>query len=451
MALSTTRLEINDLDMHAFIQEQVNPDNQQPGDEQFIERVLEKFGYKATGSTIQQVACTIVDIAVALTQADRGILFLHDHNQFNILSVRNHDRETIMLAETDFSSKVFQQAMDLKQIVYINHNNSSTAGDDPDHCRLYFIMCIPLLIEDDVIGALYVDSAAPLRNAFRFSTQFFTLYANKAANLLRNTQYYENNRNFNREILVLKEQLDQAQRLAEKGRAASKVGHELNNILSAIQGNLDLVKMFLQKKESIEQVYIRLQTAQELLMNVNRYANSLLKNADFRYCYESTSLNQLVQDFLVSYPSLSKNPRIVIETSFAPDLPQVTLDAGLMNQVIHNLVKNALEAKSDCRILLKTIYDNKGHNVLLLIADDGPGMNAEKQARLFRENFTDKPNGNGYGLMICKEIVEKQGGTLSLKSQPGKGCLFIIQLPVPQTATNEEIVSSSEPIFNSWL
>ncbi len=451
MALSSLRYNINTTHPHPAVPEQLTKADQQPGDEQFITRILEKFGYKASSSDLQQVASIIVDIVIALTQAERGILFLHENNQFNIFSIRNHARKTIKLTETGFSSKVFQQAVELGQIVHINHNDASQTNSDARHDRLYFIMCVPLMIDNDFVGALYVDSSSPLRNAFRFSSRFFTQFANKAAIILRNTQYYETSQNLNKEIIVLKEQLEQTQQLAEKGRCASKVGHELNNILSAIQGNLDIVRMFLQKKESIEQVYIRLQTAQELLMNVNRYANSLLKSADFRYCYEQTSFNRIIENFLVSYPALSKNPRIIIETSLAPDMPLVTLDSGLMNQVIHNLVKNAIEAKSDCRILLKTLYDKKGDNALLFIVDDGPGMNAEKQARLFRENFTDKPNGNGYGLMICKEIVEKQGGTLTLKTQPGKGCLFIIQLPALPSTTNDDTVNASEPIFSSWL
>jgi len=79
---------------------------------------------------------------------------------------------------------------------------------------------------------------------------------------------------------------------------------------------------------------------------------------------------------------------------------------------------------------LKTYYDKRSRMVFLEIHDNGPGIPVDKQDKIFEPLFTEnKANGHGYGLAICRDIVEKHDGTIRVQSKPGEGTTFIISLP----------------------
>jgi len=218
--------------------------------------------------------------------------------------------------------------------------------------------------------------------------------------------------------------------MAAKGQNASKIGHELNNLLTVISGNIQIARSLLNKYGEEDQVVERLEKTEELLKNVGRFSNSLLKNSKFAYHFQSINLNQVILDFKFHYCSYNKDSNSNFAINLDYDLPVLKADPGLIKQVLLNLVKNSFESKPDCRILIKTIYNKSRQTINLYVADNGPGLSPEKLASLFKHNFTDKPDGNGFGLMICKEIIEKHGGTISVQSSPGKGVIFVIYLPI---------------------
>jgi len=127
---------------------------------------------------------------------------------------------------------------------------------------------------------------------------------------------------------------------------------------------------------------------------------------------------------------------ISLTTEFERNLPQVQAEFMLLEQVILNLVKNAIEAMeavppSERILRLATGFDGKSL-VSLYIQDSGPGITAQNKEYIFDPFFTTKSAGMGMGLSICRTIIENHGGNLRLAKTSGQGSSFEIGLPMAQ-------------------
>jgi signal transduction histidine kinase len=132
-------------------------------------------------------------------------------------------------------------------------------------------------------------------------------------------------------------------------------------------------------------------------------------------------------------PDLLLN-EVSVATEFQNDLPEVHADRTLIQQVILNLVRNAIDAMGSTpasarRLCLATSVD--GHSAILLsVQDTGPGIAGEKPERVFEPFFTTKPTGMGLGLSICRTVVQDHGGSLRLAKSDSSGCVFEVALPI---------------------
>jgi signal transduction histidine kinase len=129
-----------------------------------------------------------------------------------------------------------------------------------------------------------------------------------------------------------------------------------------------------------------------------------------------------------------------VSTEFQEDLPYIMVDRTQLQQVILNLIKNAIDAMNATPTNIKNIgltTAQDGNSVVSLsVQDSGPGIAARDQARIFDPFFTTKPSGMGLGLSICRRIVEGRGGELRLTTTGSIGCTFEISLP--SVATSDE-------------
>ncbi|MGB6939416.1 MAG: ATP-binding protein, partial [Xanthobacteraceae bacterium] len=132
-------------------------------------------------------------------------------------------------------------------------------------------------------------------------------------------------------------------------------------------------------------------------------------------------------------PDLLLN-EVFVATEFQNDLPEVHADRTLIQQVVLNLVRNAIDAMGSTpararRLRLTTSVS--GHSsVLLSIQDTGPGIAGENTERVFEPFFTTKPTGMGLGLSICRTVVQDHGGSLGLAKSDSSGCVFEVALPI---------------------
>jgi C4-dicarboxylate-specific signal transduction histidine kinase len=145
------------------------------------------------------------------------------------------------------------------------------------------------------------------------------------------------------------------------------------------------------------------------------------------------NVNDLALGALRALDGELKNHHIVTHTHLKPELPPIMGHSGQLQQVIVNLIQNAIDAMdsvdSDRRVLQVSTEHNGGDAISITIEDTGPGIDPKKTDDVFGAFFTTKPHGMGLGLAICRMIVERHDGELSVSAANPHGAIFRTKLP----------------------
>jgi signal transduction histidine kinase len=155
---------------------------------------------------------------------------------------------------------------------------------------------------------------------------------------------------------------------------------------------------------------------------------------------QSVNVNQIINDVLAPYQSTATKKGIHLRRELTPDLPALAADPTQIRRAISNLVGNAIKfgAKGG-QVTISTELDLSA--IAISVADNGPGIPAEIQARLFEQYTTGAAHesGTGLGLFIVRLIAEAHGGSITCESKAGQGARFILRLPLPAETTLSDI------------
>ncbi len=228
---------------------------------------------------------------------------------------------------------------------------------------------------------------------------------------------------------------------SEIARLAGGLAHEIKNPLSTIRMNMDLLAEDFRGSDAP-----RDRRALGKVVTVLRECTRLEKILeDFlhfargrRLELEPTDLNEPVRQVLEFFRPKAAEAQIELSEYLAADLPTVLVDAEALHGALLNLMLNAEQAMPDGGQLVVRTYA-RAEGVGLDLIDNGCGMDAETQARIFDAFYSTKRNGSGLGLPIAKKIIEAHGGVVAVDSAPGHGTRFTISLPTPaRLAVNGE-------------
>ena len=240
-----------------------------------------------------------------------------------------------------------------------------------------------------------------------------------------------------KEKLKLHNQLLHADRLATIGMLAAGVAHELNEPLGNILGFAQLAKKCPGVPASAEHDIGKIEAASLLAREIIQKLLVFARQAPPQKT--QVNLNQIVEDGLYFFEARCAKEGIELVRLLSADLPEITADPGQLNQLLVNLVVNALQSMPGAgKITVQTRFCD--HNVLLSVEDTGTGMSKEVLDKIFIPFFTTKDvgHGTGLGLPVVYGIVTAHGGSINVKSEPGCGTRFEIQLPVAEPDNTEE-------------
>jgi signal transduction histidine kinase len=229
--------------------------------------------------------------------------------------------------------------------------------------------------------------------------------------------------------------LRRAEQLAAAGRLAASIAHEINNPLEAVTNLLYLVKMD-------DNIHGRsrelLQVADRELQRLSHITARSLRFYRQRTAPACTSIEQLVESVLFFHETDIRGRHIRLERDYRSAPPVLCL-AGEIQQVLTNLITNALEAVEDGGRIIVCIRPANNRKcqegVALTLADSGAGMTPATLVQLFHPFVTTKgEDGNGLGLWVSKGILDNHHSTIQVRSKPGLGTVFRIFLPLDTTA-----------------
>jgi len=234
----------------------------------------------------------------------------------------------------------------------------------------------------------------------------------------------------NEELKEAQEQLIRSEKLAVIGQLAGAVGHELRNPLGAIKNATYYIKGKLDRSELGQReprVTEFLDIINDEITASNKIINDLLGFSRTRKpTVVPTRIEKVIDDTLSLIP-LPEN--IELDRKPGTGLPEVKIDPDQIQQVLANVITNAVEAMPEGGRL--TITASEVEKFLeMKITDTGSGIAPEIAGKIFDPLFTTKAKGIGLGLAVCKSIIERHEGNIEVNSEVGKGTTFTIRIPL---------------------
>lgn len=234
----------------------------------------------------------------------------------------------------------------------------------------------------------------------------------------------------------LEASLAQAEKLAAVGQLAAGVAHELNNPLTAVIANTQLIKRELPDgsphRESLDLIEQAGQRAQQVVRDLLNFARQ--EPPEFTLVDVNQSIRQAMA--LVERQWSASNVRLL--ANLAPDLPPVRGNADHLQSVWLNLLVNARDALEGRPGTIEVETLRQGDIVTIRVSDDGMGIPPEHLQKIFEPFFTTKGpgKGTGLGLATCYRIVKQHNGIIHIDSAPGQGTCVTVRLPVAPEATS---------------
>ena len=227
-----------------------------------------------------------------------------------------------------------------------------------------------------------------------------------------------------------RKKLLESERMAAIGQTAGMVGHDLRNPLQTIAGEVFLAKAELKQlpesehktnlQESIESIEQQMEYMDKIVSDLQAFVKPVQAQKQI------VTLKPMTSSVLFQL-DIPENVKTKLGIA---DSQSVKADPELLKRVLINLINNAVQAMPLGGDLTLTAYNDKlNDDVTIIVEDNGIGIPTKIQSKIFTPLFTTKPKGQGFGLAVCRRVIEAHGGSITFESQEGKGTKFTLRLP----------------------
>jgi len=250
------------------------------------------------------------------------------------------------------------------------------------------------------------------------------------------------------EVRRLQSEVAFKEKMAAVGEMSAGLAHELRNAMMAIVG----YSRFLTKL-SLEDARV-----QEIALSINSESancETMLKRflmfaKPISFTPEPLSLPDITEAVVQKLTHLAAADKIEIHSEYATGLPDYMGDRTALDQIVTNLVKNAVEAApANGKVFVKVGHDFEENSFQMEISDNGPGIPPKNHQKIFSPFFTTREKGTGLGLAIVKKLVTSLGGKINLDTALESGCRFIVSLPADYSSRNGITAQTKELMFQS--
>ena len=234
------------------------------------------------------------------------------------------------------------------------------------------------------------------------------------------------------EKVLLEQYLILSEKMAAKGEMAAAIGHELNNYLTTISTNAQLLSRVIEKGQT-EKIPSKVDSILDGIDKMKRFTAGLMDYSGLEAVKTPQDISTVIDEAIFFIKPLEKFKRVEIRTDIPQNIPAVNMDIGQINQVILNLLMNAAEAIEDGNIprgLINMEVRVESSKLALIISDNGPGIPEEIFPNLFKPHITSKKSGHGLGLSTCQRIILNHDGTITAANNEMGGATFTVSLPL---------------------
>ncbi len=389
---------------------------------------------------LRELLESIIDRALVLVGADRGFVVLSEADgSYRLGAARRFSEGEVEATDEAFSNSLVQKVLREREAILTTNIQNDGRFELTRSIlaqQIRSVLAVPLVARGELQGAIYVDTRISERPFGEPELALLRAIGSLAAMAIRGARLLDDLRQSNERLQhaleTLREtqdQLVQAERLAAVGRLAASVAHELRNPLMVMRNALYFLDRVVSSDgehdpDTLRRYFAKLDGE---IDRQNKIINDLLyfsRNRPRRL--SRVDINALAGETLLRV-EMPESVKVVKDLS--PGLESISADADQIQQVLVNLVSNAVQAMPDGGTLTLTTADDDGEWVVVQVEDTGCGIDEEHLAKLFEPFFTTKEKGIGLGLSVTKSIVEGHRGEISVSSSPGEGSKFIVKLP----------------------
>ncbi len=262
----------------------------------------------------------------------------------------------------------------------------------------------------------------------------------QAATTLENARLVHDLERSLQELHETQDRLVQSARLSATGSLAAVVAHQINNPLTTILVDTELMLLEVPKKSPNYDSLIAIQRAGKRAAGVARRLLSFVRPDDANPLDGQLDVVDTINDVLSLVKAHVEYNKVKILVDLpSKSLPPVKAARGQLEDIWLNLLLNAQDAligHEDAKVGLKVVYSPEKNQVIVTVWDNGPGIPEDVKAKIFEPFFTTKRpgSGTGLGLYICRQVIKRVGGSIEVESNVGSGARFIVCLPVASTS-----------------
>lgn len=396
----------------------------------------------------------IMNVVLESSGAQHGYLIMEENGEL-IVRTESHVKEKSNVLTVkqkieeikDICQAIIRYVYRTKETVLLENASEKGAFKDTPEVqamKLKSVLCLPVIKQNKLTGILYLENRLADSVFTTERTELTKLFTYEAAISLENARLMERmkqteaalqqHRDHLEEIVTertlqlhkTQENLLIAEHLAILGQLAGSISHEIRNPLNVISSSAYYLKMKLNDndvkfKEHIGRIEAEVKRSTAII-------DSLLSLSGMKEPYKAELNLIAVLNNVISALDISDSLEVIKE--IPREIIHIHADKEQLSMIFHNLIKNAVEAMNNHGLLKIKVVKEKEQYVKIIFVDNGPGIEAENMEKIFQPLFTTKARGIGFGLSICKMIVEKHKGDISIRSELGKETVVTVRLPL---------------------
>lgn len=415
--------------------------------------VLQSIRLIHSNIELKQTLETILKFCIEITGAERSFYTLYKNEQLLLAAeITQENRQSKPVFDYYPESPQFKESSEiyrsLIQAILAHKDKNSTHIKTTCEKILkqsnssQSIFCHPVRTTEGLIGMLFIESKQPSNDNYGEQISKISKHIDIS---LQNATSFEDiskkNHHVNHILHDRNEQLLHAGRLSAIGELSKGIVNEINQALTIIRLSADELLDYFEEKD---QVSMEVGALKDIAPETERAANIIneLSQYSIPRINQTTNLGESIQNSLSYFKYQFKSNNIKVTFDFQDNLPDIPIDSNKFEQIMINIVSNAiyslnkkselLETTFQKEIILKIFKDQHADNMILKITDNGLGMDAETLQKCMSAFYTtkEKEDGTGLGLYIVRRLLTEFNMNIEVDSIEGQECTFTIDIPV---------------------
>ena len=291
-----------------------------------------------------------------------------------------------------------------------------------------------------IYGILMVNAPKDSITLTESNLKFLSITAQQLALSLENIELLEESQSAYHKLKELQDETIQLEKMATKGEMSAEIGHELNNFLGVVAGSLSMLEYNINQKK-YDKIDKHLVAMNDNINKIKKFTSNLMELRPISTKNEVIFFNKILTEIIEYLKPQKRYQNVNIRFNACKQTLPFTADTLHIQQLMYNLFNNAADAmiNSDKKeIHVTTLLDSSKDFFKISIQDTGEGINQENIQKAFTQKFTTKVTGHGFGLLVCKRIIESHKGELTIESTEGKGTIITIKFPLASNFVSKE-------------